>query len=289
MWAPKRMSDNPTVQNRRRTVLARKFVLRRVGVARKPRVCNHDRSASALSLTCRPQLTKRSTEMPPKTKVRRRKPSITMAGPYAAKRVLDKKLWEEGRAKIASVALPLFAQYGYHATPVRAIADAAGLSVGSIFNYFPEKDEILRKILDDSLAEAERIVSETQALLAEGDSGRDPVDVFMGVYRKFVEFNDQFHRFTLLAYQETKSLTTDKRAPLLKRDQHIVEVLQAAAQPAIKAGIFSAASLELKVQSLIILGHAWAVRHWALGHYGNVGKYFEDLEKIVFAIMAARD
>ena len=50
--------------------------------------------------------------------------------------MLDKDLWSEGRGRIAAAALPLFLKYGYHATPVRVIARAAGLSAGSIFNYF---------------------------------------------------------------------------------------------------------------------------------------------------------
>ena len=66
-----------------------------------------------------------------------------MPRPFPAKQVLDRKLWEEGRARIPAAALPLFVRHGYHATPVRAIANAAGLSVGSIFNYFTDKDELL--------------------------------------------------------------------------------------------------------------------------------------------------
>ena len=216
----------------------------------------------------------------------RRKP-LTVGASFGAKRVLDSELWAQGRERIAACALPLFAQFGYHATPVRAIADAAGLSVGSIFNYFPEKEDILQYILDHSQAQAERAVAEVQATLAAADEGRDPVEIFLEVYRVFVEATDAIHRFTLLAYQETKSLTPEMREPLLDRERRFGEVLKRAAQRAIDAGVFSSAALDLKVHSLIVLAHAWTVRHWAYRQYASVQDYFTDLGIVAVAMMSA--
>ena len=74
--------------------------------------------------------------------------------------------------------------------------------------------------------------------------------------------------------------------PLLERDRRIAELLKSAARPAIKAGVFSDEALDLKVQCLMVLGHMWALRRWALRQYATVADYFTDLEKIVFGIMA---
>jgi AcrR family transcriptional regulator len=206
---------------------------------------------------------------------------------FGIKRVLDPELWRDGRERIAACALPLFAQFGYHATPVRAIAEAAGLSVGSIFNYFPEKEDILQFILDHSQEQAERAVLDVQATLEAADASRDPVELFLEVYRVFVHAIDTIHRFTLLAYQETKSLKPEMRDPLLDRERRFGEVLKRAAQPAIDAGRFSSAALDLKVQSLIVLAHAWTVRHWAYRQYASVRDYLADLEPLAVALMSA--
>jgi AcrR family transcriptional regulator len=212
---------------------------------------------------------------------------LTVDAPFGVKRVLDPTLWREGRERIAACALPLFAQFGYHATPVRAIAEAAGLSVGSIFNYFPEKEDILQFILDHSQEQAERAVLDVQATLEAADTSRDPVELFLEVYRVFVRAIDTIHRFTLLAYQETKSLKPEMRDPLLDRERRFGEVLKRAAQPAIEAGKFSSAALDLKVQSLIVLAHAWTVRHWAYRQYASVQDYLADLEPLALAMMSA--
>lgn len=212
---------------------------------------------------------------------------ITVDASFGVKRVLDPTRWAEGRAHIAACALPLFAQFGYHATPVRAIAEAAGLSVGSIFNYFPEKEDILQFILDHSQEQAERAVVDVQATLGAVDRGRDPIEFFLSVYRVFVLAIDQIRRFTLLAYQETKSLKPELRDPLLDRERRFGELLKRAAQPAIEAGRFSSAALDLKVQTLIVLAHAWSVRHWAYRQYASVDDYLADLEPLAAALMAS--
>jgi AcrR family transcriptional regulator len=217
---------------------------------------------------------------------RTRKP-LTVTASFGVKRVLDPTLLRDGRERIAGCALPLFAQYGYHGTPVRAIADAAGLSVGSIFNYFPEKEDILQFLLDHSQAQTEQALAEVQAEIDRADKIGDPVEVFLGVYRVYITATDRIHRFTLLAYQETKSLRPEMREPLLDRERRFAEALKRAAQPAIDAGAFSSAALDLKVQSLIALCHAWTVRHWAYRQYPSVEDYLAALEPLAVALMSA--
>lgn len=216
---------------------------------------------------------------------RRRDGAITIAGPRSAKQVMDKDLWAEGRRKIAEAALPLFLRYGYHATPVRVIARASEISSGSIFNYFSGKDEILQFILEESQTDAERAVNEAQNALAAAKGARDPVRLFLNVFRRYAESLDRIRRYVLLAYQETKSLAPKQRAPLFERERRISQILKAAAEPAIRTGVFAKDALDLRVHALIVLAQAWAVRHWAWSQYANVSEYLDDLDAIVVGIM----
>jgi len=222
--------------------------------------------------------------MPPRSRVKH-DTRIIVAAPRPAKHVMDPELWAEGRSKIAEAALPLFLKYGYHATPVRVIAQAARISSGSIFNYFSGKDEILQHILEASQAEAERAVHETQKTLA-ASHGMKPREVFLQVFRRYAESIDSIRRYALLAYQETKSLTPQQRAPLLDREKRIADLLKAAAEPGIRASVFTRDALDLRVHSLIVLAHAWAVRHWAWTQYPTISEYLDDLQQIALAIMS---
>ncbi len=217
----------------------------------------------------------------------RRSRTVTVAGPHNDKQVADRDLWAEGRKRIAEAALPLFLRYGYHATPVRVIARAAGISSGSVFNYFSGKDELLEHVLDQSQAAAEQSIQEAQSALIVSRDADDPIEGFLSVFRRYAEYIDRIHGYVLLAYQEAKSLAPKKRIPLFEREQRIAEVLKAAAAPAIEAGEFSGDALDLRVHSLIVIAQAWAVRHWAFAHYPTAADYLDDLEPIVVGMMRA--
>ena len=50
---------------------------------------------------------------------------------------------ETSRAAILGAALDLFQERGYEATTMRAIADRAGVSLGSSYHYFPSKEHLV--------------------------------------------------------------------------------------------------------------------------------------------------
>lgn len=61
------------------------------------------------------------------------------------------------RATIESAALRLFTRQGYHGTSVREIADAAGVSIGNIYTYYPTKQEIFRRVVESYEARIEAL------------------------------------------------------------------------------------------------------------------------------------
>jgi AcrR family transcriptional regulator len=217
----------------------------------------------------------------------RRGAGVVVRSPRPSTQVLDEARFVAGRARIANEALQLFLRYGYHGTPVRLIAQAAGVSVGSIFNYFEGKEAILLHILEETHRQAERAVELAQHELEARSARNDPEALFLSVYRRYVEAIDAIRRYTVLAYQETKTLASEQRKPLLDRDRRILAILKRAAGPAIQRGIFSADALDLKLASLMHLGQAWAVRRWILSQYPTVEDYWEDLKTLAVGIMRA--
>jgi AcrR family transcriptional regulator len=65
---------------------------------------------------------------------------------------------------ILDTAAELFAEIGYEATTTNAIADRAGISIGSLYRYFPDKDAIL-------CALANRYYEQVHALYGEVFAG----------------------------------------------------------------------------------------------------------------------
>ncbi len=55
---------------------------------------------------------------------------------------------EQTRAGIVEAALRLFGASGYDATTMRAIAEEAGVSLGSTYYYFSGKEELIQAFYD---------------------------------------------------------------------------------------------------------------------------------------------
>lgn len=54
---------------------------------------------------------------------------------------------EEKKEEIVKVACKLFAEHGYYNTTIPDIAEAMGMSVGNLYNYFKSKEELAKYIM----------------------------------------------------------------------------------------------------------------------------------------------
>ena len=60
-------------------------------------------------------------------------------------------MWTESRPmreSILAAAVQLFAEYGYHAAPLRDIARVAGIQAASIYHHYPNKQSLLVEIME---------------------------------------------------------------------------------------------------------------------------------------------
>ena len=53
----------------------------------------------------------------------------------------------EHRREILDAALVLFAEHGFHNVSMQQVADRAEFSIGTLYNYFENKDDIYRTLL----------------------------------------------------------------------------------------------------------------------------------------------
>ncbi|TWI63455.1 TetR family transcriptional regulator [Pseudoduganella lurida] len=106
-----------------------------------------------------------------------------MASDTPTRRVLNRSRLE---ADIAAVAVRVFAECGYEGASVATIAEAAGLSKQNLMYYFPTKQELYQRVLDDVLDDWLARMSS----LAEADEDSVPGDVL----RAYVQAKLRFSR-----------------------------------------------------------------------------------------------
>ena len=67
---------------------------------------------------------------------------------------------DELRAEIVSSAKRLFQQYGYKKTTVSDIAKAMGKVKSAIYYYFPDKESLLRAVIDEEIGKLIRSIND---------------------------------------------------------------------------------------------------------------------------------
>jgi AcrR family transcriptional regulator len=119
----------------------------------------------------------------------------------------------ETRARILDAAREVFGANGYSAGTTNRIAEAAGLSIGSLYQYFPNKDAILVELVRAHLADGASAVEAAAA-------ASDPTDV-EGTVRRVVAALVDVHvadrRLHQVLFEESP------RPPALLAELHVVE------------------------------------------------------------------
>jgi AcrR family transcriptional regulator len=98
------------------------------------------------------------------------------------------------RSGIVDAAMDLFRQGGYDATTMRAIADEAGVSLGSAYYYFSGKEELVQAFYDQIQVEHAAAAETAYDTVVFADRLRGVVDSFLDVAGPFHDFGGQFFR-----------------------------------------------------------------------------------------------
>ncbi len=115
--------------------------------------------------------------------------------------------------RILEAAARLFDEVGYAATTTNRIADVAGISIGSLYQYFPNKDALLVALADRHVADAATRLGAVAAALRIEDP---PLEVVVGTFvRAAVELNDSDRLHGLLAHTAPRTPSLEARLELL--------------------------------------------------------------------------
>ena len=121
----------------------------------------------------------------------------------------------ETRDAIQEAALDLFAELGYHATSMRAIATAAEVQPAAIYHWYPSKEAILVQLQDEFI---ERLTERVAAGMAEHER---PALRLAAAVREHVIFHGLHSRAAFVTDSEIRALTLDPREKLIaQRDAY---------------------------------------------------------------------
>ena len=184
--------------------------------------------------------------------------------------VKDPELVKRRRLQIVDAAVKFFIEKGFHKTTTREIAQAAGLSIGTVYEYVATKEDVLYLVCDVIHAEAERQISEALARTAGGR------ETLAEVIREYFLVCDRMSDHILLVYQETQSLPSRWRKKVLENEVRFTNIFKGVLDRLVATGELPALTgptLELVAHNISVLGHMWTFRRWFLRRHYTIEEY----------------
>jgi len=160
----------------------------------------------------------------------------------------------ETKVAILSTALPLIAQYGYAAVSMRQIAEAVGVNVSALYNHFPNKQQILlRLMLDhmDSLMSAWKLQDVSEKTAAQ------KLEIFV---RFHIVFNIEKPKAVFISFMELRSLEADGHKLVEAQRGAYEDILRDIIRAGVTSGDFT--TPDAHVAAMSILGSLTGVNTW---------------------------
>jgi AcrR family transcriptional regulator len=192
--------------------------------------------------------------------------------PAIPTQVKDPDLVDRRRRQITDAAVRLFIEKGFHKTTTRQIARAAEISIGSLYEYFTCKEDILYMVCDVIHSEMESGVA---SAMANATGGRDAL---AKVIREYFMVCHRMSDFILMIYQQTQSLPSQWRKRVLENELRITGLLVGVLARLSKSGELphlDGRSIEITAHNIVVLGHMWTFRRWFLSKHYRIEDYIK--------------
>lgn len=155
---------------------------------------------------------------------------------------------EETGERIRKGAIRLFAGRGYMATSVRDLALEAGVKVGSLYNHFPAKEEILFSIMSGVM----RDLAEAAEMAAAGQ--KTEADELRAVIETSTLFYGRRGEEVFIGTSELRSLHGPRRAAVVGLRDRYEELVSAIIRRGVEKQVFFLSDIQLTGYAVVGLG-----------------------------------
>ena len=182
-------------------------------------------------------------------------------------KVVVPELIEKRRGQIVRAAIELFGKHGYHVTTIRDVAGHANVSIGTIYQYVSDKEDIL------FLALIEVLDGYLRHIPAALEGVVDPLARFQTAVHAYCAVNGERIDGTTLAYRETKSLRRARRNLIKQKEMDTNKLIEACIDDCIAAALFHAIDVELFTYQIVMFSHSWALKAWRFHRLMSLDDY----------------
>lgn len=158
------------------------------------------------------------------------------------------------REHILASAVQLFAQYGYHAAPLRDIARLAGIQAASIYHHYPNKQSLLIEIMETHM---QRLNTHLEHILNEYN---DPRQRLYKAIANHIFLHTTYKDEFFIIDTEIRALDEEHRPKIIALRDRYEELLQTMLQDGMNREVFR--PCDVKITSYAIIAMCTEVASW---------------------------
>ena len=201
---------------------------------------------------------------------------VASKGPRPVGRPPDADLQERRRAEILDAATTVFSKRGFAAADVQEIADKTGVGKGTVYRYFPSKEELFLAAVDHGM----RQLKETLDAAATGTD--QPLERIAEGVRAYLTFFDEHAEIVELLIHE-RSHFRDRKTPtyFVHREANMAP-WQALFRDLIRAGTVRDLPVEQITEVVSDLLYGTMFTNYFAGRKKSPARQCEDVLDILF-------
>lgn len=192
--------------------------------------------------------------------------------------VKDERLVKVRRDQMIRGAVSLFKEKGYHKTTTREIANQAGFSIGTLYEYIRTKEDVLYLVCDSIYSQVSERLEKMNAEIGNLTGLKQEIAYFFKIM-------DEMQDEVLVMYQEAKSLSKEALPYVLKKELEMVGMFERLINCCIEKGELdiTPAQVHLLANNIFVQGQMWGFRRWTLHKTYTLEEYIHLQIELLFA------
>ncbi|MFG1403172.1 TetR/AcrR family transcriptional regulator [Xanthobacter sediminis] len=187
-------------------------------------------------------------------------------------------------ARIVEAVLTLSNRQGFHATTLRDLSRAAGISMGGLYSYFDGKDTLLLMILEQV---ADAVTEALGAVPAEVRA--DPARHLSWLIATHVSLSEAMQPWFVFAYMEAKAFPAPARKAAVESELATERMFAQVLEDGVRTGCFAVADTGFTATLIKPLLQDWYVKRGKYRKRGvNAATYAARVSDFVLAALAPR-
>ena len=187
-------------------------------------------------------------------------------------------------ARIIDATLRLSNKQGFHATSLRELAKASGLSMGGLYTYFATKPMLLSMILGEVEATVTEVLTSPPA-----DVARDAGAHLDWVVATHVRLTEAMQPWFVFAFMEAKSFPPAERKHAADMEVSTEKIIADVLKQGVASGAFAISDVTLIASLIKPLLQDWYVKRAKYRRRGtSIETYIEGVKAFIGAALQAR-